>query len=122
MKSRKPKTEPSLLEQLSKPLRDFVDDFKTHGASVLQKVREDNPEKYLELSTKLLPLVVGLNPATDDFSDCTDKRSLGIKLLKSVGADEYNLDDGMIMDALNAQDEFIAQLQRIRAHAEGQIQ
>src|SRR5262245_51563758 len=88
MKSpRKPKAsnEPSLIEQLSKPLRDFVDDFKTHGASVLQKVREDNPEKYLELSTKLLPLVVGLNPGADDFSDCKDKRSIGIKLLKSVG-------------------------------------
>ena len=65
---------------------------------------------------------MSLNPGADDFSDCKDKRSLGIKLLKSVGADEYNLDDGQITDALNAQDEFIARLQRIRAHAEGQIQ
>jgi len=61
MKPRK-KPEPSLLQQLSVPLRDFVNDFKTHGADVLQKVRKDNPEKYLELSTKLLPLVATLNP------------------------------------------------------------
>jgi len=123
MKTRKPKpNEPSLLEQLSAPLRDFVADFREHGKSVLQKVREDNPEKYLELSTKLLPLVVGLNPGADDFSDCKDKRSIGIALLKSIGANELDLDDGQITDALNAQDEFIAQLQRIRAHAEGQIQ
>src|SRR5262249_2925681 len=123
MKTRKPKNhEPSLIEQLSGPLRDFVNDFKTHGASVLQKVREDNPEKNLELSTKLLPLVVGLNPGADDFSDCTDTISLGIKLLKSVRAYEYNLDDGRITDAINAQAQITAQLHRIRAHTEAQIQ
>jgi hypothetical protein len=33
MKTRKPKSgEPSLLNQLSKPLRDFVPDFEEHGA------------------------------------------------------------------------------------------
>jgi len=122
--SRKSKvsTEPTLLEQLSAPLRDFVNDFREHGKSVLQKVREDNPERYLDLCTKLLPLVAALNPGADGFADCNDKRSLGVALLKSVGASELDLDDGQITDALNAQDEFIAQLQRIRAHAEGQIQ
>src|SRR5215470_10247732 len=86
----------SLLEELNAPLRDFVADFKAHGADVLQKVREDNPEKYLELSTKLLPLVAALNPGMDDFSDCNDMRSIGIKLLKSVGCDEFEMTEAMI--------------------------
>jgi hypothetical protein len=49
--------EESLLNQLSVPLRDFVKDFKAHGAEALQQVRERNPEKYLELSAKLAGLV-----------------------------------------------------------------
>jgi hypothetical protein len=116
------KKESSLLEQLNAPLRDFVNDFKTHGASVLQKVRETNPEKYLELSTKLLPLVAALNPGMDDFSDCKDMRSIGIKLLKSVGMDEFIMPEWAINEALEGNDEFIAKLQAIRAAAEGQIQ
>jgi len=119
MKSRKPKNhEPSLIEQLSGPLRDFVQDFKAHGADVLQKVREDNPEKYLELSTKLLPLVAALNPGVDDFSDCNDMRSIGIKLLKSVGCPEYEITEDAIADALKANDAFIERLQAIRNAAE----
>jgi len=119
---RKTKPEPSLLEQLSAPLRDFVNDFKTHGADVLQKVREDNPEKYLELSTKLLPLVAALNPGMDDFSDCNDMRSIGIKLLKSVGCDEFEMTEAMIQEALQHNNQFIERLQAIRARAEVAIQ
>lgn len=119
---RKTKPEPSLLEQLSAPLRDFVNDFKTHGADVLQKVREDNPEKYLELSTKLLPLVAALNPGMDDFSDCNGMRSIGIKLLKSVGCDEFEMTEAMIQEALQHNNQFIERLQAIRARAEGAIQ
>jgi hypothetical protein len=61
----KSKTEPTLLDQLSKPLRDFVSDFKTHGANVLERVRQENPEKYLELSTKLVSLIATLKPEAD---------------------------------------------------------
>ena len=61
----KKKQEASLLEQLSGPLRDFVTDFKANGANVLQQVRERNPEKYLELSTKLAGLVATLKPDPD---------------------------------------------------------
>jgi hypothetical protein len=120
MKPRKPK-EPSLLQQLSAPLRDFVNDFKTHGADVLQKVREDNPEKYLELSTKLLPLVAALNPGADDFADCNDMRSIGVKLLKSIGCDESSLTDDMIKEALEANDIFVDRLQAIRDAAQGKM-
>jgi hypothetical protein len=121
MKPRKPKPEPSLIQQLSAPLRDFVNDFKTHGADVLQKVREDNPEKYLELSTKLLPLVAALNPGADDFADCNDMRSIGVKLLKSIGCDESSLTDDMIKEALEANDIFVDRLQAIRDAAQGKM-
>src|SRR5215831_6672993 len=114
--------EPTLLEQLGKPLRDFVADFKTHGAEVLQKVRQDNPEKYLELSTKLLPLVAALNPGADDYSDCKNMNQIGIKLLKSIGCAEIDMTESMIAEALVANDAFIDRLQQIRAEAEGAIQ
>src|SRR5262245_17849295 len=124
MKTRKAKasTEPTLLEQLSEPLRDFVNDFRQHGKNALEQVREKSPEKYLELSTKLLPLVAALNPGVNDFSDAKDMRGIGIALLKSVGCAEIDMDDGMITDALNANDAFIERLQAIRANAEGQVQ
>lgn len=124
MRTRKPSkvNEPTLVEQLSKPLRDFVEDFKTHGAEVLQKVREDNPEKYLEFSTKLLPLVAALNPAANDFADCDSMQEIGIKLLKSIGCAEIDMDESMIADAIAANDQFIERLRQIRAEAEGAIQ
>ena len=95
-------------------------DFKAHGAAVLQKVRETNPEKYLELSTKLLPLVAALNPGKNDFADAKDKQSIGIAILKSVGF--HDPDDASIQEALQVQDHFIDQLQAIRARAEGAMQ
>jgi hypothetical protein len=124
MRTKKPSkaSEPTLIEQLGKPLRDFVEDFKAHGADVLQKVREDNPEKYLELSTKLLPLVAALNPGTSDFNDCNSKHDIGIKLLRTVGLAEIDMDESMIEEAIAANDAFIERLQQIRAEAEGQLQ
>src|SRR5215470_1464259 len=109
--------EPSLLDQLSGPLRDFVQDFKTHGKSVLEKVRERNPEKYLELSTKLLPLVAALNPGADDFADCTTPNDVGMKLLKSVGMSEFDMSEPMIADALKARDDLVDALEAIRDRA-----
>src|SRR5262249_32900688 len=118
---RKPKPEPSLLEQLSAPLRDFVADFKEHGKSALEIVRERSPEKYLELSTKLLLLVAALNPGADDYSDCKDLRSLGIKLLKNVGADEFDLTEEAITEAVDLNNKFIDQLLDIKARSEGAL-
>jgi len=120
LKSKQGQKKQSLLEELNAPLRDFVADFKTHGAGVLQKVRESNPEKYLELSTKLLPLVAALNPATDDFSNARDMQSIGIALLKSVGFGDP--DDASIKEAIELNDTFVDGLQAIRARAEGAMQ
>jgi len=115
MKSKK--ITPTLRQQLSEPLRDFVADFKAHGKSVLEQVRQSNPEKYLELSTKLLPLVAALNPGADDFADCTTPNEVGIKLLKTVGVNEFDADESMIADALKARDDLVDALEAIRDRA-----
>jgi hypothetical protein len=123
MKTKKPKlNEPSLLQELNEPLRDFVADFKLHGKNALEQVRERSPEKYLELSTKLLPLVAALNPGADDFSDCQNMQDVGVKLLRSVGVSEYEVTADMIAQAIKLNDKFIDELQAIRAAAEGAIQ
>lgn len=102
-------------------MRDFVQDFKAHGKSALETVRQRSPEKYLELSTKLLPLVAALNPGASDFSDCDSMQEIGIKLLKSVGCAEIDMDEAMIAEAIAANDAFIDGLQRIKARAEGAV-
>src|SRR5262245_51520359 len=89
--------EPSLLDQLGGPLRDFVEDFKLHGKSVLEKVREKSPEKYLELSTKLASLVAALKPKPNELEEAQTLEDIGRSLLKSVGvADEREMTDEMI--------------------------
>src|SRR5262245_4783429 len=118
MKSRKPKTEPSLLDQMGEPLRDIVKNLKANAACELEKLRERDSAKYLEFAAKILPLVAALNPGADDFSDCNDMRSIGVKLLKSVGCPEYEMTEDAIADALKANDAFIERLQAIRNAAE----
>jgi hypothetical protein len=82
---RKPKPEASLLDQLSAPLRDFVADFKTHGANTLEQVRERNPEKYVELSTKHIGLIAALKTEPDGFHNAKSREEIALKLLQSVG-------------------------------------
>jgi hypothetical protein len=114
--------EPSLLQELNEPLRDFVADFKLHGKSALEQVRERSPEKYLELSTKLLPLVAALNPGVDDFSDCKDMQDVAVRLLRSIGLSDFEMTPDMLEDAKKLNDRFIDDLQAIRAAAEGAMQ
>src|SRR5262249_34623026 len=90
-KMKKPKNkpdEPSLLDQLHGPLRDFVNDFKDNPAEALKTVRERDPSKYLELSAKLLPLVTALNPGKNEFSTAQSREELAAALLRSVGLAE----------------------------------
>jgi hypothetical protein len=118
MKSRKLKSEPSLINKLSKPLRDFVDDITANGADALRAVRERDPAKYLELSTKLLPLIVALNPGVEtEFSDCKSMADVGARLLRSVGVDPETITEGMIAAAIEANNEFVGRLERIKDEA-----
>jgi hypothetical protein len=115
MKKKTKTTEPSLLDQLNGPLKDIVKDFKENGAAALEAVRLRNPEKYLELSTKLLPLIVSLNPGSD-FSSCHSRQDIGTKLLHSVGITDPS--PAQVEEAIAANDRFIAQLQGISALAQ----
>jgi hypothetical protein len=111
-KERKAKSsEPSLLDQLNGPLKDIVNDFKENGATALETVRARNPEKYLELATKLLPLIVSLNPGASDFSKCHSMQDIGTRLLQSIGLTDPT--DEQIAEAIKVNDDFIARLERI---------
>jgi hypothetical protein len=114
MKTHKPKAaEPSLLDQLNKPLRDFVNDFKIHGTSTLEKLRDESPSKYLELSVKLLGLVAALNPRAVGFEECQTVEEVGRRLLAQVGANELAVTSEMAEAAIRAQDDFAMALAKI---------
>jgi len=112
-KKQKP-AEKTLLEQLGGPLKDFVNDFKEHGKTVLEKVREENPEKYLELSTKLAGLVATLKPPQEGFHDAKSMEEIGLRLLKAVGMEEEDITPEMIEAAIAANNTFHARLKEIR--------
>jgi hypothetical protein len=114
------KSEPSLREQLSEPLRAFVSDFKINGADALRKVREESPTKYLELTTKLLPLIVALNTAANDFADCQNMADVGARLLKSIGLEDDAITEPMVEAALETNSAFIARLEQIARDAQGE--
>jgi hypothetical protein len=113
--SSKAKPEAGLLDQLSAPLRDFVADFKLHGKSALEQVRQESPSKYLELSAKLVGLVAMLKPESDSISKARTMQEIAVALLKSVGLeDENEMTPDMIDAAVKANDAFIARLEAIR--------
>jgi len=116
-RGRKPKPETSLLDQLSTPLRAFVNDFAQHGEDVLKTVRERSPERYLELATKLAGLVATLKPAADpnDLRLAQTSRELGCSLLISVGLPAPT--DEQIDAAVIANDRFVQTLEQIRDDA-----
>jgi hypothetical protein len=118
----KSKREPTLLDQLSGPLRDFVKDFQAHGKSVLEQVPERSPEKYLELSTKLAALVATLKVEPDGFAQCKSMPEVGIKLLQSVGCPEDLITGEMVEDAIKENDRFVEQFVAIRDRAQGLMQ
>ena len=109
---KKEQEEESLLEQLSGSLKDFVVDFKTHGKTVLEQVRQNNPAKYLEMASKLAALVAALRPEPDGYSKAQSMNDIGRKLLESVGF--ASPDDISISQAIEANDAFVAALEAIR--------
>src|SRR5262249_25887855 len=120
--SRKPKAaEPSLRDKLSEAfLKAFEGDFEVNGVEVIKQLRLKSPEKYAEIASRLIAATEP--PKADDFASAKNPHELGFRLLKSVGAGDFDIDEHMIEAALAAQDIFIAALQDIRAKAEGAIQ
>ena|SRR5215468_3433072 len=114
MKPRKPKgIEPSLSQ---KAMAALEEDFKTHGVDAIKQLRESRPDRYVELCTR------GTEASVDGFEQCKDMESIGRRLLKQVGVDEYECTAEMIEQAIAAQDVLIAKLQAIRDEAQGPMQ
>jgi hypothetical protein len=59
MKARKPKSaEPSLRDKLSANfMRAFESDFETHGAEVIEQLRQKHPDRYAQIATQLIAAV-----------------------------------------------------------------
>src|SRR5262249_10215133 len=125
MKPKKPKPDVSLLDQLSAPLRHFVTDFKTHGPNTLDRLRERNAEKYIELSIKLITLISTLRTESGlDFKSAKSMEEIGLKLLKSVGMPDAAITDSPVREAIEENNQFIATLEAIRdkhEHTDGEI-
>src|SRR5260221_3251281 len=114
MSRRKKKSTAPLLDQLSAPLKEFVEDFGRHGKSVLERVRERSPEKYLELSCKLATLVATLKPRGDEIDGAQNPDELAVALLRQMEMPEDAIDERAILAATEAVDEFNAALEAIK--------
>jgi hypothetical protein len=113
MKARKTKAgEPNLRDKLGDAFfKAFEADFEVHGVEVIQRLREKSPEKYAELGAKLI--AAAEQPSASDFSRCDSVQDIGRVLLKQVGVDEDAITDAMVEQAVEANDAFIEQLERI---------
>jgi len=121
MKSKKLKgTEPSVRDKLSASfLKAFQNDFEINGIEAIEKLREESPSKYAEIASRL---IAAAEPQPEGFEGCRSPRDLGIALLKSVGTNEFDINEDMITEAIKCNDDFIDALQAIRAAAEGAMQ
>jgi hypothetical protein len=120
-KGKTAKVEPTLLDELSRLLRNFVADFKTNSAASLEELRARDPGKYLELSVKLIAFIATLKTEPNEFERAKSMQDIGRSLLKSVGCPEDFMSDAVVEETIQANDKFIATLQAIRAKAEGEI-
>src|SRR5262245_50747680 len=119
-KQKQKTNEPSARDKLSASfLKAFQNDFETYGVEAIEKLREESPAKYAEIASRL---IAASEPKPDGFEQCKSMQEIGIKLLKSVGCDEFDIDESMVADALAANDAFIEKLQAIKANAEGAMQ
>jgi hypothetical protein len=113
-KKQKP-NEPSLRDKLSENfMRAFEADFSEHGIDAIKALREKSPEKYSEIAARL---IAAIESKPDGFGNCSTMEQIGRKLLQSVGADDAELTDAMIAEAVAANDTFIAKLEEIRNNA-----
>src|SRR5262245_11364242 len=118
---KKPKAnEPSLRDKLSANfLRAFESDFETNGVDVIKQLREKSPEKYADIASRL---IAASEPKPEGYESCQSLREIGIKLLKNVGCDEFEMTEDMIEAAMAANEAFIERLKQIKAAAEGALQ
>src|SRR2546430_5329201 len=84
-------------------LKAFQSDFETYGVETIEKLRAESPSKYAEIAAKL---VTAIEPKSEEPKD---RRSAAIRLLKEVGANEYEITEDMIEQAIKRNEEFIDQ-------------
>ena len=68
-------------------LEAFANDFETHGAAVIEKVRTERPEIWLRIACDLLPKQAELSVDIDIMHDVTSKLEAFRTLAAMVGAD-----------------------------------
>jgi hypothetical protein len=112
--------EPSLRELLSQNVLEvLVADAREHLTSVIEKLREKSPEKYVEAAVRAM---AAAEPKKEGgWEAAQSMQDIGRKLLQSVGTPDHAITDQAIEDAVAANDEFIAKLQLIR-DAQGPMQ
>jgi hypothetical protein len=117
MKPRKPKnTEPSLRDKLSAAyLEAFQKDFEANGIAVIEALRKESPAKYAEIASRLIA-ATSPTEQKEGFASDTSMEAVGQRLLKSIGLDEPTAEQ--IEQAIEANTEFIAQLEAIRDRAQ----
>jgi hypothetical protein len=121
MKERKPKAktvEPSLRDKLSASfLRAIADDFEVNGIAAIQKLRERSPEKYCEISARL---IAAIEPKPDGtgFETANSVREIAERCLQSVGCESPT--EEQIQAAIRESDLYIAQLELIKSKGLGE--
>src|SRR5262245_38776385 len=118
---KKPKAnEPSLRDKLSAKFdADLLADYEAHGREAIAKVREKYPENWVDAVGRRIS---ANEPKADGYGSCQSLREIGIKLLKEVGCDEFEMTEDMIEAAMAANEAFIERLKQIKAEAEGALQ
>jgi len=121
MKLKKPKaSEPSAKDKLSADFTKRLEaKWREQGDDVLDAAFKESPTKIAEMIARL---VSNTEPHPEGFEGCRTKRDIGIALLKSVGANDFEITEEAIEEAIKCNDDFINALQAIRAAAEGAIQ
>ncbi len=107
---------PSTRDKLSSAFVEALEqDWAEHGPSVIAAVREQAPAKYAELIVRLIPMNDANLSSANDFSQCQSMEDIRMRLLKAVGLAEDAMTPAMIGQAIEANDAFIARLERIAA-------
>jgi hypothetical protein len=112
-----PSDEPSSRDKLSHSFVNALEkDWAEHGSVVIEAIRRESPTKYGELIARLVPM--DLSPPASPYARAKSVRDMGRVLLQQVGLDEWFITDGLIDQALAAEEKFIAELQSIATKAE----
>jgi hypothetical protein len=96
---------------------DFIvklrDKWMQIGDTVLDELAHKAPEKFALLVGHIVPREMLLAGGRGDYSECQSREDIGKKLLLDVGTSEAAITESMITQAIEANESFINELQRI---------